>query len=39
MSELQTYLDLITNQHQKPKFQATVAASVKPIIDILNFLK
>jgi hypothetical protein len=39
MAELQDYLNLITHQHQKPKFQATVAASAKPLIDIINFLK
>lgn len=39
MVKLQNYLDLITHQHQKPNFQATVAASAKPLIDIIHFLK
>lgn len=39
MVELQDYLNLITHQHQQPKYQATVAASAKPLIDIINFLK
>lgn len=39
MAGLQNYLSLLTHQHQQPKFQATVAASAKPIIDIINFLQ
>lgn len=39
MAELQDYLDLITHQHQMPKFLATVSASAKPIIEIIEFIK
>lgn len=33
------YLSLITSQHRKPKFTATVQASIDPLIDCIDFLK
>ena len=36
---LQTYLDLVTNEHRdKPKFMATVAAEIQPFVDIMATL-
>lgn len=39
MAELSDYTRLITSQHrQRPKFMATVAALVQPMVDVMNVL-